>query len=66
MYFADSFDPDFNVKPKSELKNTPIQLRSEVLTKYPVNGKILSGEDLQEFVREMAAEIAKILGLKKK
>jgi threonine synthase len=66
MYFADSFDPEFNVKPKSELKNAPVQLRPEGLTKYPANRKPLSGEDLQDFVREMAAEIAKILGLKKK
>ena len=66
MYFNDSFDPEFNINPKSELKNAPIQLRPENLTKYPATGKPLSGEDLQNFLREMAAEIAKILGLKKK
>jgi threonine synthase len=66
MYFNDSFDPEFNIKPKSALKNAPIQLRPENLTKYPATGKPLSGEDLQNFLREMAAEIAKILGLKKK
>ena len=66
MYFNDSFDPEFNINPKSELKNAPIQLRPENLTKYPATGKPLSGEDLQNFLREMAAEIAKILNLKKK
>jgi threonine synthase len=66
MYFADSFDPEYNVKPKPELQNAPVRVRPEGLTKYPANGKRFSGEDLQNFVRAMAAEIAKILGLEKK
>jgi threonine synthase len=66
MYFNDAFDPEFDINPKSELKNAPIPLRSENLTRYPTTGNPLAGEDLQCFVSEMAAEIAKILGLKKK
>ena len=66
MYFTDSFDPEFKVIPKSELRNAPIQLRPERLSTYPSKGKPLFGADLQVFVHEMAAEIADILGLKKK
>ena len=66
MYFTDSFGPEFNVTPKPELKNAPIQVRPENLFKYPAQGKPLSEKDMQVFIREMASEIAKILNLKKK
>jgi len=66
MYFSDSFGPEFNVKPKPELKNFPVQVRSENISKYPAQGRPLSGRDMQVFIREMAAEIANILDLKKK
>ena len=65
MYFNDAFDPIFNIKPKAELKNVPIEVRSESLTRYPEPGKPLQAEEMQVFVREMSSEIAKILGLKK-
>ncbi len=66
MYFNNSFGPEFHVTPKSELKNAPIQVRSPKVTRYPAQGKPLSKEDMQVFVREMAAEISELLGLKKK
>jgi threonine synthase len=66
MYLNDNFGPEFNVKPKSELKNAPIKIRPKNLSKYPANGKPLKVEDMQIFILEMAAEIARILGLKKK
>ena len=66
MYFTNSFGPEFNVNPRPELKNAPIQVRSENLSKYPAQGKPLSETDMQVFVREMAAEIAGILALKRK
>jgi threonine synthase len=66
MYFNDAFDSGFNINPKPELKNAPIPLRSENLTQYPTTEKPLAGEDLRCYVNEMAAEIARILGLKKK
>ena len=66
MYFTNSFGPEFNVKPRPELKNAPIQVRSKNLSRYPAQGKPLSETDMQVFVREMAAEIAGILDLKKK
>jgi threonine synthase len=66
MYFTDNFGPEFNVKPKPELKNAPIQVRSDNLSKYPEQGKPLSEADMQVFIQEMAKEIAGILDLKKK
>ncbi len=66
MYFNDTFDPEFNVRPKPELKNAPVQVRSKNLSNYPAQGKPLSKDEMQTFVQEMAAEIARLLKLKKK
>ncbi len=66
MYFTNSFGPEFNVKPKPELTNAPIFVRPEKLSQYPAPGKPLSGENINIFVHEMAIEIARILGLKKR
>ncbi len=66
MYFSDSFGPEFDVTPRPELKNAPVQVRAENLSKYPEQGKPLSGSHMETFIREMAAEIAKILDLRKK
>jgi threonine synthase len=66
MYFQDSFEPEFNIKPRPELKNAPTWVRPKDLRKYPEPGKPLQGEDMQEFIREMTKEIAGILNLKKK
>jgi threonine synthase len=66
MYFHDSFGPQFNVKPKSELKNASILVKPENLKKYPKPGKPLQGEDMRQFVREMTSAIARILNLETK
>ncbi|MBN1832637.1 MAG: threonine synthase [Deltaproteobacteria bacterium] len=66
MYFQDSFEPEFNIKPRPELKNAPTWIRPKDLRKYPEPGQPLQGEDMQAFVREMTKEIAGILNLKKK
>jgi len=66
MYFNDSFDPVFNVKPRQELKNSPVLIRPESLEKYPEPGKPLEGEDMQIYIREMSSEIATMLGLEKR
>ncbi|SPD74737.1 Threonine synthase [uncultured Desulfobacterium sp.] len=66
MYFNNTFSPEFHVRPKPELKNAPIQVRPQRLSKFPEQGKPLTGDDMDLFVREMAAEIASILDLKKK
>jgi len=66
MYFNDNFGPEFSVSPKMELRNAPIQIESEKISKYPAPGRPLKGEDMQVFVREMTREIARFLDLKKK
>jgi threonine synthase len=66
MYFNDSFDPVFNVKPKEELKNSPIFVKPGRLEKYPEPGKPLEGEDMLNYIREMSSEIAAILDLEKR
>jgi threonine synthase len=66
MYFQDSFDLEFNVKPKPELKNAPTWVRPKGLKKYPEPGKPLQEEDMQKFTWEMTKEIAAILNLKKR
>lgn len=66
MYFSDDFGPEFDVKPKPELKNAPMQVRPKTLSQYPAQGKPLSEKDMKVFIREMATEIARILDLKKK
>jgi threonine synthase len=66
MYFKDSFDPAFEVKPRADLKNDTIQLRSRVLSHCPSPGKPFKGKTSERFVQEMAEEVAKILKLTKK
>ena len=66
MYFNDNFAPEFEVKPRSELKNAPIRVRPKGLSRLPEQGHPLKGEDLRLFVKEMAAKIAEILDLKKR
>ncbi|MBW2082836.1 MAG: threonine synthase [Deltaproteobacteria bacterium] len=66
MYFSDSFDPEFEIKPKEELKNAPIEIRAKGLSKLPAPGKPLSRKDMELFVKETAKEIADLLGLERK
>jgi threonine synthase len=66
MYFNDSFGPEFEVKPKSELRNAPLLVRPPALEKYPKPGEPLQSGDMKRFVQEMASEIAKILHLSPK
>ncbi len=53
MYFEDSFPPEYEVKPKEELKNHPLKIR-------PEKGK----DQYREFIEDVAEKIAEILGLK--
>jgi len=64
MYFQDGFGPEFNIRPKAELKNAPVLVKPRRVTKYPEPGKPLQGDDMSHFIREMSKEIAKILDLK--
>ena len=62
-YFSESFDPAFEVVPRGELKNAPLVVRPATISRFPSTGKPLSGEALQQFIRETAREIAALLGL---
>jgi len=53
MYFEDSFPPEFGVKPRNELRNSPIKIKAD-------KGK----GDYGFFIRDVAEKIAGILGLK--
>jgi len=65
-YFNNSFEPEFNVKPREDLKNKPFFVKPERLDKYPAPGKPLKGKEMDRFVNVMSSEIAEILGLEKK
>jgi threonine synthase len=65
MYFNNGFAPAFQVKPKPELRNAPIDVRPDGLSFVPSPGKPLSEEQMKTFVQQMSSEIAKILDLKK-
>ena len=65
-YFNNSFEPEFGITPKSDLMNAPISIEPATLSRYPEQGKPLTGEDMQNFIHEVSEEIAKMLGLKKK
>ncbi len=66
MYFNDGFTSEYEIRPKPRLKNAPINLRPDGLSKTPMPGRPLEGEDLQVFIRETARQIAQILGLKRR
>ncbi|MGD2126701.1 MAG: threonine synthase [Desulfobacteraceae bacterium] len=66
MYFQDSFDPEFKIRPRSELKNAPILVQPKNLKKFPQPGKPLQGDDMKQFIDKMVAEIARILRLERK
>ena len=55
MYFEDSFPPEFEVKPKDELKNKPLKI-------FPEKGK----DQYSEFIKDVAGKIAEILNLKER
>ena len=66
MYFQNNFGPEFDVKPRPDLKNAPVFLKPERLEKVPEPGKPLFGKDMDKFVQEIALEIAGMLELEKK
>ena len=66
MFFHDRFTPEFDVRPRSELGNAPMLVKAKKIKKYPGPGKSLQGEDMEQFIHEMGAEIAKILNLKRR
>ncbi len=65
MYFANSFPPEYEVRPNPELINAPSLVRPADLKAVPEPGRPLSGEPLEAFVARISEEIAQILDLKK-
>jgi len=65
-YFEDSFEPAFEVIPEPTLRNAPVELSPKSAGLSPAPGKPLEGRELEEFVANMAEQIARILNLKKK
>jgi len=65
MYFNDSFGPEYNVRPKRELRNAPILVSLDNTEKRPGPGRPLQGAELERFVLEMSTEIATLLNLKR-
>jgi threonine synthase len=65
-YFQDSFEPEFKVRPRSDLRNAPFLVKPKALRKFPEPGKPLKGEEMKLFIQETVAEIAEILQLKKR
>ncbi|MEJ2726632.1 MAG: threonine synthase [Deltaproteobacteria bacterium] len=50
MYFQDTFGPDFNVRPREDLKNAPVLVKPRGAGKYPKPGRPLQGKDLRRFI----------------
>ncbi len=65
MYFTNNFDPDYDIRPRQELKNSPIMVKAEGQVRCPEAGRPLEGEEMKRFVQAMSYEIAQILGLEK-
>jgi threonine synthase len=63
MYFAQRFPSDYEITPKPEMINTPVYVHPQDLEQVPLPGKPLQGEELKRFVKRVAAEIARRLGL---
>jgi threonine synthase len=66
MYLANGFPPEFQVKPRKEYRNRPISVKPKGLRKLPQAAKPLQGKDLDRFIKASAAEIARILDLRKR
>ncbi len=66
MYLEDKFPPEFGVKPKNGLRNSPIRVYPKGIKNFPGPGKSLKPKDRRLFVDACASEIAELLGLKEK
>jgi len=66
MYFEQQFPPEFNIKPKPELINTPSYIHPKDLKRVPAPGKPLNEKDFKIFIRRVSEEIAGLLDLKKR
>ncbi|MHC1726440.1 MAG: threonine synthase [Syntrophobacteraceae bacterium] len=62
-YFFDTFEPEFEVTPRSELQNAPLAVSLPDSIPNPQNGK-LQPEEFRKFVTYASAVIADLLELK--
>jgi threonine synthase len=63
-YFADTFEPEFEVTPKQELQNAPHLVNIPAGVPRP-DVKKLNAEEISVFVRFTADAVAGLLGLSK-
>jgi len=57
MYFANRFPPEFEVKPKKELTNTPIFIQSDDSRKLQHTGKSFQGEERDSLLRQLQQKL---------
>ena len=62
-YFNDAFGPEFEVKARPELVNRPQAVEPADVANLPQPGRQLPAEEMAEFVRAAARDIADALGL---
>ncbi|MEW5722667.1 MAG: threonine synthase [Thermodesulfobacteriota bacterium] len=62
-YFQDDLGPEFEIRPREELKNRPRTVSPAGLSRLPRPGVELTPDEHRAFVQAAAAEIARILGL---
>ena len=65
-YFANSFDPQFEIIPKPELQNAPYLIAPPEDVPRPAPGKTLEADAFKEFVEYTAGAIAEMLELKRR
>ena len=65
-YFADRFEPEFEVNPKPELQNTPHLIAPPDDVPRPLPGKHLEADALTRFIEYTAGAIAERLELKRR
>lgn len=63
-YFNDSFESEFEVKPKKELQNRPRLIVPPAGVPRPTQGEPLDADTLRRFVEFSGEEVARLLGLK--
>ena len=66
MYFEKQIPPEYNIKPDTDLINTPVYIHPNDLKQMPAPGKPLTDKALKLFVRRVSEDIAGHLKLKKR
>ncbi|MEJ5300524.1 MAG: threonine synthase [Thermodesulforhabdaceae bacterium] len=62
-YFTNTFEPEYNVVPKTELQNRPIIVKLPEGVPTPSAGKVLDKEEFRQFIEAAAKKIAEVLGI---